>query len=60
MITDVETGATLVSYTNGSLRMWRDGATFVRPKWGIYRSLEGNVPLRDEIVYFANFAVAEL
>jgi hypothetical protein len=29
----------LLSYTNTKLNMWRNGITFVRPKYGIYRSL---------------------
>lgn len=53
--------ATLVSVSQGGLKMWRDGAVGMRPKWGIYRyfgdsrSLAGE--LRDETLSFADFYV---
>ena len=42
-----------------TLNMWRAGTTFVRPKWGIYRSLLDRDDLRaeEETVRFANFAI---
>ncbi|PQJ79724.1 T9SS type A sorting domain-containing protein [Polaribacter porphyrae] len=50
----------LFSYTNNSIINWRTGADFVRPKWGIYRSLKNSSDLRDEEVLFANFSIEEL
>ncbi|MBO9632546.1 MAG: DNRLRE domain-containing protein [Chitinophagaceae bacterium] len=50
-------GATLLSYSNGSLDMWRDGASYNRPKWGVYRGKDD--ALRDEQVRFADFCVTE-
>lgn len=50
-------GATLLSYSNGSLDMWRTGASYNRPKWGVYRG-KSDV-LRDEQVRFADFCVTE-
>ncbi|HEY0612722.1 MAG TPA: DNRLRE domain-containing protein, partial [Chitinophaga sp.] len=52
-------GATLLSYSNNNINMWRDGTTFCRPKWGIYRSLNSISELRDEQVRFADFCIAE-
>jgi len=39
--------------------MWRGDATFNRPKWGIYRSLNSSNYLRDEQVLFANFCIGK-
>ena len=38
---------------------WRPGGEFVRPKWGIYRSLIYANDLRDERVRFADFQIIE-
>jgi hypothetical protein len=37
--------------------MWRSGTTFIRPKWGIYRSLNNQSQLRDELVRFDDFSL---
>lgn len=50
----------LLSYENNSIINWRPGGDFVRPKWGIYRSLNNAQDLRDEMVLFADFSVEEL
>lgn len=42
-----------------SLRMWKTGADVIRPKWGIYRSLNHKNELRDEQVLFADFQIKE-
>jgi len=39
--------------------MWKTGADFQRTKWGIYRSLNNDQDLRDEIVYFTDFYIEE-
>ena len=52
-------GVVLLSYTNNNLNMWRGDATFNRPKWGIYRSLNSSSYLRDEQVCFANFCIGK-
>ena len=51
---------TLLSYSNDDIVNWRPGADFVRPKWGIYRSLLNAQDLRDEQVLFANFIIQEV
>jgi hypothetical protein len=55
----VSDGAVLLSYSNNNIDLWRDAATFCRPKWGIYRSLNNTPYLRDEEVKFADFCIAE-
>lgn len=59
-ITRLSDQETLLEYSNESIRMWKTGASFIRPKWGIYRSLNVPSDLRDEEVLFANFSVEEL
>jgi len=59
VIKRVSDGATLLSYSNSNINMWRDGTTFCRPKWGIYRSLNSISELRDEQVRFTDFCIAE-
>jgi len=53
-------GATLLTYSNDHLRMWKTDAAFLRPKWGIYRSLNHWEDLRDEILFFNDFSIEEL
>ncbi|WP_010422822.1 T9SS type A sorting domain-containing protein [Anaerophaga thermohalophila] len=45
---------------NNNIRTWKTDADFIRPKWGIYRSLNDKDNLRDEIVLFADFSVEEI
>lgn len=59
LITDVDDGDTLFSYSNNSIVNWRSEADFVRPKWGIYRSLINQQDLEDEEVLFADFSIEE-
>jgi hypothetical protein len=59
IIKKVSDGTTVLTYTNNNIDLWRDGATFCRPKWGIYRSLNNLSYLRDEEVKFADFCIAE-
>ncbi|MHA7055814.1 T9SS type A sorting domain-containing protein [Aquimarina sp. M1] len=59
-IKDVMSGAELLNYEDLDIDMLREGSSvFLRPKWGIYRSLESSMPLRDETVYFADFSIIE-
>ncbi len=50
-------GATLLTYTNNAIDMWRTGADYNRPKWGVYRGKDD--ALKDEQVRFADFCVSE-
>jgi hypothetical protein len=59
-INRVSDGTVLFEYSNNDMVNWRQDAEFVRPKWGIYRSLNNPQDLRDENVLFANFSVEEV
>ncbi|MDH7448067.1 T9SS type A sorting domain-containing protein [Aquimarina sp. 2201CG14-23] len=59
LITNVNTGAEILNYSSSELRMWKTNADFIRPKWGIYRSLNSPSDLRDEEVLYANFSIIE-
>ncbi len=52
--------ASLLFYENNDIRMWKTGAEFMRPKWGIYRSLNNSQQLQDEEVRFADFSIQEV
>lgn len=56
----ISDGATLMSYSNSNINMWRQNANGIRPKWGIYRSLLSADQLRDEEVLFADFSIEEI
>jgi hypothetical protein len=58
-IRTVSDGTLLLSYSSNNIDMWRNGTTFVRPKWGIYRSLTSPSYLRDEAVRFDQFCLAK-
>jgi len=59
VIRRVSDGAILLSWSNSNIDMWRTGADFNRPKYGIYRSLTNITSLRDEDVRFADFYLSE-
>ena len=50
----------LFTYESDDIINWRVGGEFVRPKWGIYRSIDNIQDLRDEAVLFASFSVEEV
>ncbi len=54
---DMTTGITLLEYTNNNIDLWRTGAEYSRPKWGMYRLK--NTTLQDEEIRFADFCVSE-
>lgn len=49
-ITSIENGAELLSYKFKSIKMWKYESKYLRPKWGIYRSLRDKGMLRDEVI----------
>ena len=59
VINRLSDGAPVLSYSNANLDLWREGTTVVRPKWGIYRSLNHPEQLRDEQVLFDRFCLAK-
>ncbi|MFS4492188.1 hypothetical protein [Maribacter sp. 2308TA10-17] len=60
LIQQISDAAVLFEYANDNIINWRDGGTFVRPKWGIYRSLINAQDLRDEEVLYADFSIEEI
>ena len=50
----------LFSYSDDNIINWREDTEFVRPKWGIYRSLINAQDLRDEEVLYSDFSIEEL
>ncbi|MDT0557041.1 heparin lyase I family protein [Ichthyenterobacterium sp. W332] len=59
-IKKISDNSVLFSYTNSSIINWRPNAEFVRPKWGIYRSLINEQDLRDESVLYNDFSITEI
>lgn len=59
-IKKVSDNTTLFSYSDNSIKNWQTDADFVRPKWGIYRSLLSAQDLRDEEVLYADFSITEI
>jgi len=52
-------GERLFEYNNDELDLWRKDNTYIRPKWGVYRSLNDAGSLRDERVKFDRFCIAK-
>lgn len=59
-ITNSTTQKTIIDYINPNIQTWNKGAEFVRPKWGIYRSLLDSANLKDEKILFADFEIQKL
>ena len=55
-------GKVIASAEDDKVDTWRDGMEFVRPKWGIYRSIKDGVEglNKEDAVSFADFLVQEL
>ena len=64
ILTRLTDGEVILDIDETNLDMWRgtDSEHIVRPKWGIYRSLDDSDNLRpeEEIVRFANFEVQKV
>ena len=59
VIKKVSNGKTLLSYNTTDIKTFREGNSFIRPKWGIYRSLKNVSYLKDEAVRFNSFYIME-
>ncbi len=59
VIKKVSDGSTIMNYTNNKMLTYRSDNTFLRPKWGIYRSLNTPSDLRDESLRFDYFSIYE-
>jgi hypothetical protein len=55
----VTDGTILLTYSNQNILTIRADNSFIRPKWGIYRSIATPTDLRDEAVRFSDFSIAE-
>ena len=64
IVTRMRDGAVIFDIDETGLDLWRgeDASHFVRPKWGIYRSIldRDNLRPEEEWVRFANFSVSEV
>jgi len=55
----VSDGAVLLSYSNSNIQTIRASNTFIRPKWGIYRSITTASLLRDDSLRIASVSITE-
>ena len=55
----INDGTEILSYKSANIMTIRSDNKFIRPKWGIYRSLKKAEDLRDEAVRFADFSITE-
>lgn len=58
-LTRLRDGAPLLTYSSSDIDMWRSDATFLRPKWGFYRSVDNPQYLRDDSVSYKRFCIAK-
>ena len=58
-IKKVKSRQELLSFNNENILTIRPDNDFIRPKWGIYRSLKKVQDLRDEAVRFNDFSIKE-
>lgn len=56
----VSDGKILLKAKSKNVDLWRDGARFNRPKYGIYRSLKEPSYLRDETILYSDIEFTEL
>lgn len=71
IIKKVNDGSVLMDYSNSNIQTIRSAYTsktgtiyiansFIRPKWGIYRSLKDISNMRNEAIRFSDFSIQEL
>ena len=68
-ITRIRDGKVLLTYSNNTINMWRSGSSYLRNKYGIYRSLAGgdltqnpvgqSTLLKNESVWMCDFKIYE-
>jgi hypothetical protein len=59
LIKKISDSSTIISYSNNNIMTIRPDNQFIRPKWGIYRSLNNSADLRDEVMRFNSFSIQE-
>jgi hypothetical protein len=55
----VSDGVSLLSYSSSNIQTIRPSNTFIRPKWGIYRSLLNPSYLRNDSIRFSDISIQE-
>lgn len=55
----VSDGTVLLTYSNNNIQTIRPSNTFIRPKWGIYRSIATSSLLRDDSLRIASVSITE-
>jgi len=62
-LTNYDTKEVLLRYSSDDIDFWRNDTTtvsaFIRPKWGIYRSVQEAVLSRNETVLFDDFCIGK-
>ncbi|MFH6957093.1 heparin lyase I family protein [Flavobacterium aquidurense] len=59
-IKKVDNGTVLMKYSNSNIQTIRADNSFIRPKWGMYRSLKDSANMKDETMRFSDFSIQEL
>lgn len=49
----------LLNYSNSNIQTIRADNSFIRPKWGMYRSLKDIANMKDETMRFSDFSIQE-
>lgn len=60
LIKRISDGTVILDYSNNNLMTIRPSNDFIRPKWGIYRSLINAGDLRDDSIRFNAFSIEEI
>lgn len=58
-IKKVSNGTTFMNYSNSNIQTIRADNSFIRPKWGMYRSLKDIANMKDETMRFSDFSIQE-
>ena len=58
-IKKIKNGQELLAFKSDNIMTIKPDNDFIRPKWGIYRSLKKQKDLRDEAVRFNDFSIKE-
>lgn len=60
LITNQKTGKIILNYKSKKMITYKKDALFMRPKWGIYRSILHPDQLKDEKVFYEFFKITEI
>ena len=59
-IVKLSDGTSILAYSSTDIQTIRSNNSFIRPKWGIYRSLDTPSDLRDESIRFSDVSINKL